>query len=50
MTVSLDPERDSPEALRAYAERLGANPEGLAIATGTPGAGEAGGRRRIRPL
>jgi len=36
VTVSIDPERDSPEKLRAYAERLGADPEVWQFATGTP--------------
>ena len=36
VTVSLDPERDSPEMLRSYAQALGADPAIWQFATGTP--------------
>jgi len=36
LTVSLDPERDTPQVLSAYAERLGADPEIWQFASGTP--------------
>jgi len=36
VTVSLDPERDTPQALSHYAKRLGADPDVWQFATGTP--------------
>jgi protein SCO1/2 len=35
-SVTVDPERDTPEALKRYAEAHGANPAGWAFLTGTP--------------
>jgi protein SCO1/2 len=35
-SVTVDPERDTPEALRRYAEAHGAKPAGWAFLTGTP--------------
>jgi protein SCO1/2 len=37
VSVSIDPERDTPEALRAYAEARGADLSGWSFLTGTPG-------------
>jgi protein SCO1/2 len=36
VSVTVDPERDTPEALHAYAEGYGADPAGWAFLTGTP--------------
>ncbi len=36
VSISLDPERDTPEILRRYAQAHGANPAGWAFLTGTP--------------
>ncbi len=36
VSISLDPERDTPEALRAYAEALGADLESWSFLTGAP--------------
>ncbi len=36
VTISLDPEHDTPERLRAYAESLGADPARWRFATGDP--------------
>lgn len=36
VTVSLDPARDTPEQLRSFAERLGADPATWQFVTGTP--------------
>ena len=36
-SVTVDPERDTPEVLRRYARAHGANPAGWAFLTGTPG-------------
>ncbi len=36
VTISIDPERDSPEVLTRYAQSLGANPEQWVFATGSP--------------
>jgi protein SCO1/2 len=36
-SVTVDPERDTPEVLRRYARTHGANPAGWAFLTGTPG-------------
>jgi protein SCO1/2 len=36
LSVTVDPERDTPDVLRAYAERFGADPAGWAFLTGTP--------------
>jgi protein SCO1 len=35
-SVTVDPERDTPEVLKRYAEAHGANPNGWAFLTGTP--------------
>jgi protein SCO1 len=36
VAITLDPERDTPEVLKRYAESHGARPEGWALLTGTP--------------
>jgi protein SCO1/2 len=36
VTISFDPERDTPQLLQAYATQLGANPRRWRFATGTP--------------
>jgi protein SCO1 len=36
LSVTVDPERDTPEALRRYAAGFGADPAGWAFLTGTP--------------
>ena len=36
VSVTVDPQRDTPEVLRRYAEAHGANPAGWAFVTGTP--------------
>jgi protein SCO1 len=36
VSVTLDPERDTPELLRLYAQAYGANPSGWAFLTGSP--------------
>jgi protein SCO1/2 len=35
-SITVDPERDTPEVLKQYAEAFGANPAGWAFLTGTP--------------
>jgi len=44
-SITVDPERDTPAALRRYAEAHGANPGGWAFLTGTPTAIRDVGRR-----
>jgi protein SCO1/2 len=36
VSITVDPERDTPEVLKRYAETHGANPAGWAFLTGTP--------------
>jgi protein SCO1/2 len=36
LSVTVDPERDTPDVLRAYGQRFQANPAGWAFLTGTP--------------
>jgi protein SCO1/2 len=36
VSVTVDPERDTPEVLKRYAQAHGANPAGWAFLTGTP--------------
>jgi len=36
VSITVDPERDTPEVLKRYAEAHGANPAGWAFLTGTP--------------
>ena len=36
VSITVDPERDTPEALQAYADAFGANPAGWAFLSGTP--------------
>jgi protein SCO1/2 len=44
-SVTVDPERDTPEVLRRYAGTHGANPAGWAFLTGTPGEIQDVGKR-----
>jgi protein SCO1/2 len=36
VSITVDPERDTPEALQAYADAFGTNPAGWAFLSGTP--------------
>ena len=38
VSITVDPERDTPEVLRQYAQNFGANLKGWAFLTGDPGA------------
>jgi protein SCO1/2 len=38
VSITVDPERDTPEVLKEYAEAYGAQPEGWSFLTGTPAA------------
>jgi protein SCO1 len=38
VSITVDPERDTPEVLKEYAEAFGANPVGWSFLTGDPGA------------
>ena len=45
VSITVDPERDTPEVLKGYAETFGANLDGWAFLTGHPTAVEEVGRR-----